>query len=272
MSPADDPLWDKLREIGCLGDYPVIYLPSTESTNSVAMQSGLAGATPGTLVVAETQTGGRGRLGRIWHSPPGAGLYFSIILRPRLDLADLAKITLLAGVAACQSIEAVTGLRPLIKWPNDLLLNGQKFAGILTESALPAIGRPLVIIGIGINVATPLHLFPADLQGRVTSLDSAAGFSCMRGKLLAAVVTCIQELLSVLEQGGFAAIRAEFSRRDCTLGRLLSWVTPAGAVVQGTALGIDQQGLLHIQDATGRIHEVLSGDVTLADQQKKPAI
>lgn len=264
----DDTLWQKMMQSGLLDERQVHYLPATTSTNDVAMELGLAGAAVGTLVVAEIQTGGRGRLGRTWLSPPGAGLYFSLILRPRLDPADLPKITLVAGVAACRAIEAATGLNPMIKWPNDLLLSSRKFAGILTETApLPAQGSPLVVVGIGINVNTSAEQFPNSLRDKGTSLALETGAVILRGQILKSVVQAVIEGVEQFEQTGFDPVRSDFSARDFTFGRTLSWVTPEGKIVQGEGAGIDCQGLLHIRDAAGLLHEVLSGDVTLAIDQ-----
>ena len=112
----------------------IIRLKVTESTNSVALVMGREGAATGTVVVAESQTGGRGRLNRQWISPPDTGLYFSLILRPELAPENLARVTLAAGLAVCKAVETECGVLPAIKWPNDLLLDGKKFGGILTET------------------------------------------------------------------------------------------------------------------------------------------
>lgn len=264
MLPAD-PIWQDMLATSLLDHRPVHFFSSTSSTNTEAMQLGLAGAPAGTLVVAETQTEGRGRRGRPWLSPTGAGLYFSLILRPMIDPADLPKITLAAGVAACRAIETLTGLNPMIKWPNDLLLSNRKFAGILTETApLPAQGPPMVIVGVGININTKADQFPENLRDKITSLALEKGASLLRGPLLAAVVAEIVRGIKQLELVGFAQIRSDFSVRDFTFGRTLTWLTPDSRKVEGEGVGIDAEGLLHIRDAAGLVHEVLSGDVTLA--------
>jgi BirA family transcriptional regulator, biotin operon repressor / biotin---[acetyl-CoA-carboxylase] ligase len=258
-----DSLWQQLAS-GFFAGRPARLLATTGSTNLDALEAGRLGAAAGTLIVAETQTGGRGRLGRQWLSPPGTGLYFSVILRPRLIPADLPKITLAAGLAVCKGVEAETGLQPAIKWPNDLLLGGHKFCGILAESEFSPRNEPLVALGIGLNVNTPSTAFPAEFAGKATSLLIAAGRHYHRGPLLAAVLTNLDQALAQLEAGGFAKILAEWRQRDASTGRRLTWVTPAGAVVSGLSLGPDEEGVLHILDDAGVRHEVLSGDLTLA--------
>lgn len=259
--PTHDPLWQQLAA-GSFAGRPARLLASTASTNSDALALGRGGAATGTLIVAETQTGGRGRLGRSWLSPPGAGLYFSLILRPRLAPVDFPKITLAAGLAVCRAVEEETGLSPAIKWPNDLLLDNRKFCGILTEGD-PLSSDPLAVLGIGINVTTPFAAFPEALRAKATSLLAHSGTLYARGRLLAAVLSRLEAVLARLEGGDFATILAEWRKRDALLGKRLSWVTPAGAIVTGIALGPDEEGVLHLQGDTGIIHEVLSGDLDL---------
>jgi BirA family transcriptional regulator, biotin operon repressor / biotin---[acetyl-CoA-carboxylase] ligase len=262
----DDPLWRQLAT-GFFAGRPARLLACTGSTNQDGLAHGRRGAAAGTLLVAETQTAGRGRLGRQWLSPPGTGLYFSVILRPRLAPADFPKITLAAGLAVCQAVETATGLAPAIKWPNDLLLAGRKFCGILTESEGLADRAPLAVLGIGLNVSTPLAAFPAELREKATSLLAHAGRHYQRGPLLLAILTRLERVLGQLEDGLFAELLAEWRRRDGLAGKRLSWLTPAGEVVAGLALGPDANGILRIRDESGGIHEVLSGDLSLAAKE-----
>jgi BirA family transcriptional regulator, biotin operon repressor / biotin---[acetyl-CoA-carboxylase] ligase len=265
-SSSDDPLWQQLAT-GSLAGRPARLLATTDSTNRDALAEGRRGAAAGTLIVADGQTGGRGRLGRPWLSPPGTGLYFSVILRPRLAPADLPKITLAAGLAVCQAVEAETGLQPAIKWPNDLLLGGRKFCGILTESELPPGGVQLAVLGIGININTPAALLPPELREKATSLLDHTGRRYHRGPLLAAILVRLDAVLAQLEKGLFREILSEWRQRDGLAGRRLSWVTPAGTVVTGIGLGPDDEGVLHIRDDAGTEHEVLSGDLKLAERR-----
>ena len=240
----------------------------TESTNSLALELGRQGAAAGTVVVAETQTRGRGRLERQWFSPPGTGLYFSMILRPRLDPVDLPKITLAAGVAVCQALEQVCLVSPGIKWPNDILLEGKKIGGILCETA-PISGTDtppeiLVILGVGLNITTPAEAFPEGVRGRAASLLTFTGQEYDKEQILEKVLTSIDDVILRMESGGIDVLLKQWQARDVFEGKTLSWLNPAGKVVTGRALGIDSSGQYHIRDTRGRVHRVVSGDINLA--------
>jgi BirA family biotin operon repressor/biotin-[acetyl-CoA-carboxylase] ligase len=260
-----DPLWQSMRETGRIAGHPVLFLETTDSTNTVAMALAHQGAANGTLVVAECQSAGRGRLARQWISPAGCGLYVSFILRPHLELADLPKATLAAGVALCRAVIRITGIAVQLKWPNDLLFDGKKCGGILTETTgIMGEGPVAVILGIGVNVNTPQAAFPEELQGKATSLAAARGREFLRGPLLAALVDEVGDVVGRMEQGEFAAILAEWRQHDGLAGQRLSWLTPQQIVVAGISLGPDAEGRLHIRDDHGAVHEVLSGDLNLA--------
>jgi len=245
----------------------IIRLKVAGSTNSVALAEGEKGALPGTVVVADSQTVGRGRLNRNWISPPGMGLYFSVLLRPDLAAEDLPKITLAAGLAICKAIESEYGIVPKIKWPNDLLLAGRKFGGILTETGalqkMPNKQKPLVIVGVGLNLHLPDGGFPPDLKKRATSLSLHTDREISVDRLLEACIRAIEEVVLRLEKGDFPKILQDWKQRDASQGKVLAWVTPQGKKVTGVSLGPDADGMLHIKDQAGTIHEVLSGDVNL---------
>jgi len=260
-----DQAWEKMAATGQLADRKVHFQTQTVSTNDDALGLARAGAASGTLVVAERQSQGRGRLGREWLSPPGVGLYCSLILRPQLDPADLPKLTLAAGLAASRAVELVTGLRPLLKWPNDLWLAGKKVGGILAEARFEQ-GGPVVVLGIGVNVNTSPDSFPADLQKKVTSLLLHSGREFARSALLATLWEEVMAMVARLEREGFTGILADWRERDATLGRELAWLTPSNQVVRGLSLGPDADGLLRIRDGVGQVHEVISGDIALAEK------
>ena len=243
----------------------IVRLKVTESTNAVALELGQQGAVPGTVVVAETQTGGRGRLNRSWLSPAGTGLYFSVVLRPALAPEDLPRVTLAAGLAVCKAVETEYGIYPKIKWPNDLLLDGRKFGGILTETeSLAGSGSsPLVVVGIGLNLSSPGGGFPDDLLERATAISLHADREISAAILLESCVVAIENEVLRLEKGDFAAILKEWSQRDAIKGKVLTWVTPKGQKVTGVSLGPDPDGTLRIKDDSGDIHIVISGDVNL---------
>ncbi len=248
-----------------VADSLVRYLEETDSTNRVALELAGQNAPAGSLVVAARQTAGRGRLGKVWLSPPGRGLYFSLLLRPELPWADLPKITLAAGVGVCRAVEGITALAPRLKWPNDVLLADRKFCGILTETG-PVVGAdvPVVVIGVGMNVSSRSADFPVELRSRVTSLGIESGIDYDLDDVLAAVVPEIKAAVAALERGGFAGILAEWRQLDGTLGRELDWLAADGRPVRGISLGPDDEGVLRIRDRDGHIHAVLSGDLSLA--------
>jgi len=250
-----------------VGPREIIRLDVTESTNSVALALGREGAKAGTVVVAGEQTGGRGRLNRSWLSPPGMGLYFSVIMRPGIAPEHLPRITLAAGLAVCKAVETEYGIFPRIKWPNDLLLGGRKFGGILSETGpahnIPAGQKPLVVVGVGLNIVPPAGGFPAELRERATSLSSHGGREVSVETLLETCVVSIEKELQRLEKGDFPATLEEWQRRDAGQGKVLTWVTEQGKAVTGVSLGPDADGALRIQDQAGTIHTVLSGDIKL---------
>ena len=261
-----DNLWQTMILTGELGHHPVHFFPSTGSTNDLALALCNTGAPDTTLVVADSQSAGRGRLvGRAWHSPPGTGLYFSLILRPRLAPADFPKLTLAAGLALCKGLENHTPCRPGLKWPNDLFLQGKKCGGILTETqGLAGAGQTAVVIGIGLNVNTQPEAFSGELHSKATSLLAATGALYDRGPLLAAILAELNLAVARLEQGDFPAILTEWRQRDIHAGQEVSWVNSQGQIITGISLGPDEEGFLHLRDAQGRVHCVISGDISLA--------
>ncbi|MDP3029220.1 MAG: biotin--[acetyl-CoA-carboxylase] ligase [Deltaproteobacteria bacterium] len=235
------------------------YLPTTGSTNNVARDLAEKGAPEGTIVIAESQTKGRGRLDRTWHSPPGAGLYFSIVLRPQLDPSDLPKITLLAGIAVAESIEETTGLHPLIKWPNDLLLADKKVAGILTE-LYGDITSPYVILGIGINVHTRREEFLPELQEIATSLAMVGGQNISRTRLLQAVLEHLEKWYELFKKGVFQPILDAWRKRCVIIGAHVK-ILSGEKELEGTVVDVDVGGALLLRDQSGQIQRILSGEV-----------
>ncbi len=246
-------------ETTVLGQRDIKYLLRTGSTNDVARTLAEEGAPEGTIVIAETQTRGRGRLGRTWHSPPGAGLYFSVILRPPLDPQELPKITLLAAVAIAESIREITRLDPAIKWPNDLLLEGKKAAGILTE-LYGAMTSPYVILGVGINVHTRREEFPPDLQEIATSLDMAGGQNISRTKLMQVVLKHLEKWYELFKKGIFKPILDAW-RKGCVIIGAQVKIISGGKEVEGKVADVDEDGALLLRDQAGQTHRILSGEI-----------
>jgi len=238
---------------------PVHHFETLASTNDLAKELAARGAPEGTVVVAETQTGGRGRLGREWNSPPGVGLYISLVLRPMLPPVELPQITLTTAVAVVRAVRRVAGVAPGIKWPNDLLLNGKKLGGILTEMETESDRIRHVVVGLGLNVNNPG--FPVELVATATSLTLAAGGAFSRVNLLKAWLEEFEELYGRFLNQGFPEILEEWKRFTVTLGRMVT-VRQGPREISGLALDVAPDGALLLRTAAGEIVRVTSGEIT----------
>jgi BirA family biotin operon repressor/biotin-[acetyl-CoA-carboxylase] ligase len=241
----------KTRDLG----RRVFIFPSTDSTNRVALDMGRKGAPHGQAILAESQTAGRGRLGRTWNSPAGKGIYLSVILRPKLELAQVSKLTLAAAVAAAEALEAAGIKNVQIKWPNDILIKSRKICGILTEMVAEADRVECVILGIGINVNSA----QADLPSHATSLKLEAGKAFDRSLLVAELLNRLEERLSQVTGRSWEAVRAAWNQRSAVKGKSVK-VTTLSEAVQGTAQGLDPSGALLVKTREG-VKKVYSGDV-----------
>lgn len=228
------------------------------STNDEVARLARTGAPEGTLVVADTQTGGRGRLGRSWVSPPRENLYFSFLLRPAWQASDLPPLSLVVAVGLARGLEPFVGTLPRLKWPNDVLCAGRKLSGILVEMATEEARVAHVVVGIGLNVNQ--QSFPGELSGIATSLRAAAAREFPRAEVLATVLLALERSIERIYQGDRAALLAEWEERACHLGREIE-VRGRDGSVRGVALGISPSGALIVRDAAGRRQEVLAGDV-----------
>jgi BirA family biotin operon repressor/biotin-[acetyl-CoA-carboxylase] ligase len=237
---------------------PVHYFETLDSTNNLAKELAAREAPEGTVVIAETQTGGRGRLGREWDSPPGVGLYVSVVLRPLLPPVELPQITLSTAVAAVRAIRRVTGVAPGIKWPNDLLLNGKKLGGILTEMETESDRIRHVVTGLGLNVNNPN--FPPELAGTAISLSQALGGSFSRVDLLQAWLEEFEKVYERFVNRGFAEILIEWKRYTITLGREVM-VRQGPRLIFGQAVDVAIDGALLIHTPDGETVRVTSGEI-----------
>lgn len=233
------------------------YLPAVASTNDEAKRLGALGWPEGTLVVAEYQSAGRGRLGRRWSSPPG-GLWFSLIVKPCLALSDLGPLTIVAAVALQRAVRDQTGLETKIKWPNDLVVDGRKLAGILAEASGELGRADLVVIGLGLNVNQEAADFPPEIRPRAVSLRMLAGGTVARVPIVRAFLGHFETLFFQGKQDRYRQALAEASVNSATLGRRVSVATGAGTV-EGRALRLDPDGALVIETETGLVR-VLSGE------------
>ena len=238
----------------------VFHFFKTDSTNRVAMELGFVGEPEGTVVMAEEQTAGRGRAGRSWHSEKGTGLYFSILLRPRLSPAQALLLTMLAGVSAQAAVEAVTGLAPEIKWPNDLLLNGKKLGGILTEMHAEPSAVRFVVVGIGIN--TNQEKFPSELAAIATSLRRESGRITFRLELLVRLLSQFENDYSRFLAEGAAFVVQRFQKASSFANGRRVRVDTGVESYLGTTAGLSPEGLLVVKRENGQATTVIAGDVT----------
>jgi BirA family biotin operon repressor/biotin-[acetyl-CoA-carboxylase] ligase len=235
---------------------------TVESTNEEAARLAGAGVAEGTVVVADAQRRGRGRMGRRWDSPSRLGLYMSVVLRPPIAAHDAPVLSLVGAVAAAEAIERETGLAAKIKWPNDLVLRGLKVGGILGEVQTGAARVQAIILGIGINVNQTVTDFPVALRGRATSLRIEAGSAVDRGAMTRALCDSLDRWYDRFLSAQVGAILDEVRRRCLTVGcEVVAWC--GGQPVRGLALEVDDSGALVIEDAAGRRHRLVAADVTL---------
>lgn len=229
----------------------LIWYDDIDSTNTVAMALADRGVDEGCVVAADTQTGGRGRRGRGWSSPPGAGVYASVVLRPSLRAAPL--LTIAAGVAIADGVAAASGLECDLKWPNDVYAGGRKLAGILAEGSTTH-----VVVGFGINVVPAV--MPNEVAGRATSIGGELGRDVDRGLVLAECLSSLWRRYQAIEAHREREVLDAWRARAVTsMGRPIVWHGPDGDE-RGRMAGVDEAGAL-LMDAGGRVVRVISGEV-----------
>ena len=238
----------------------ILHFFKTDSTNRVALELGYAGEPEGTIVLAEEQTAGRGRAGRAWHSERGTGLYLTMLLRPRLSPAQAPLLTMLAGISAQAAIRAQTDLAAELKWPNDLLLDGKKVGGILTEMHAEPNAVRFVIVGIGINVNQ--EKFPAELGAMATSLRNESGRLTYRLELLVRLLMQFEsDYNRFLREGPSFVVERFQSESSFARGRRVRVDTGIESYV-GTTAGLSPEGLLLVERENGSLVTVIAGDVS----------
>ncbi len=238
----------------------IIHYDSIPSSNNEAKRLAFAGAKDGTVVVAEEQGAGKGRLSRGWFSPHGKGIWFSVIIRPPFLPQDAPKCTLMAAVAIVRAARKY-GLDVGIKWPNDILYEGKKLVGILTEMNAEMERINYIVIGTGINVNLWPDDFPEEVRDIATSLAMAKGEALPRKELFAHILNAFDELYQAVLKDGFAPVLDEWRKYTITLGRLVN-VIGVNETFYGTAVDIDEDGALLIETDDG-IKKVLAGDVSI---------
>ena len=245
-------------------DYPwksqFTWFDTVDSTNNYLKAQALLGAPHGSVAVADCQTGGKGRLGRSFQSPGGVGVYLSILLRPQRPPEELLHLTCAVGTAMCDALERACGIRPGIKWTNDLVFGRKKAAGILTELGTDGT-EYYAVVGIGVNCCQKAADFPPELRDKATSLAMEAGRPIDRSVVAAAMMDALYRM----DQGLFSGKKAMLSqyKRDCvTLGKEISLVR-GDEVSHGTALDIGENGDLIVRFENGTVRPVSPGEVSV---------
>ena len=241
----------------------LLWFDSIDSTNTRAKELGKQGAPHGTILIADHQTGGRGRLGRNFLSPAGSGIYLSVILRPGCAPGALMHLTCAAAVAMCEAVEAAAGFRPGIKWTNDLVYRGRKLAGILTELSLTARGTvDYAIVGVGINCCQRITDFAEEIQGMACSLAMFADSEIDRSQVAAAMIEALWQMDQTLLTDKPRVM--DSYRADCiTVGKEVSLLRGDGNIRHGRAVAVDDDGALLVEFSPGVTEIVNSGEISV---------
>ncbi|PYJ05839.1 MAG: biotin--[acetyl-CoA-carboxylase] ligase [Verrucomicrobia bacterium] len=234
----------------------------TTSTNDVIGKLAQNGVKEGVVVFAESQTKGRGRLGRRWVSPAKKGLWFSVLLKPELRPQAATQLTVAAATALRRAIELQTGLKPDIKWPNDILIRGKKVAGILTELNAELDHIKYVILGVGVDVNMNAGDFPADLRKLATSLKTESGGSVSRPELAVGILRELDRDYTRLCAGRFSTVAGEWEAHCATIGHHVV-IRTGGRQVRGRAEALSEEGALLLRTDHGHLERIVAGDVTL---------
>ncbi len=250
-----------LGSLGFLSD--VVYHDSTDSTNKEALRLAQQGKLEWTVVIADHQTGGRGRQGRVWYSPFNANIYTSFILRPCLPVEHLPAISLLAGMVVAMVIEYFTGMNVEVKWPNDVLVHNKKISGILLELGVDKENETFVVVGIGINVNSDIASYPDDIAGIALSMNSLTGKTYNRTEILKYLYRIFNKWYQVyVRNNGFKGIKDTFMRRFKMADEIV-YIVDGKDRMSGLIKDIDDYGGLMIMDKNNKVNTIKTGDVHL---------
>lgn len=238
------------------------YYTSCTSTQIIAADKARQGASHGTVIISEEQTAGKGRLERSWDSTANKGIWMSVIIRPTISPEFAAQFTLVSAVAITQAIQEVTNLTPQIKWPNDILINGKKVTGILTELQADMDIVHSIIIGIGVNVNQELSAFDESIQNIATSLKMENGEEVDRSLLVAKILYYLEKYGDLYVEKGFEPIKILWESHNCTIGKRIR-ATMLRETLEGVALGITKDGILELRLDSGEIRGIYSADIHL---------
>ncbi len=257
---ADD-IASRLGKVNAIGR-EIVVLDQSTSTNDEVEKAAMNGQKEGLVVFAESQTRGRGRMARRWSSPTRRGLWFSLLLRPKLTPSECTKLTAATATALTRAIRQKTDIRPEIKWPNDLMIDGKKFGGILTEMSAELDNIRHVVVGIGINVNQTASEFPNEIKSSATSLKLATQNNISRTDLAIEFLRELDRDYSRTLNGNFTSVASEWIRDCSTLGKQVK-ITIGKRRIIGRAEALDETGALLLRTEHGRVERVTGGDVAL---------
>jgi BirA family biotin operon repressor/biotin-[acetyl-CoA-carboxylase] ligase len=252
----------QMRLAGCGITWQIRHVPVADSTNRLAMGLVREGAPEGTVVIAESQSAGRGRLQRVWQSPPGLNLYLSVILRPAIAPADAAQVTLMAGVAVAETIADLGIAGVGLKWPNDVQIQGRKVCGILTEARMEKGSIGALVVGIGVNVNIRRDRFAPAHRQSATSLKEEAGQTQNRQDVAFALCRHFEKWYGLYLGQGFATVREAWLARSGMVGKSVR-ILFREELQEGRVAGIDRDGALLLTDAAGTLTRITAGDATI---------
>ena len=257
---ADD-LYSRLGKTRVIGRQIQVF-EETTSTNDLMARLGRAGVPEGMVIFAESQTKGRGRMGRTWISPARKGLWFSVLLRPDISPQAATQLTIASATSLVRAIVAQTGIVPEIKWPNDVLIRGKKVAGILTEMSAELDHLKELVLGIGIDVNLEPGEFPSALRKIATSIRIESGQKIDRAALAVAILRELDADYERIQNGGFEAVADEWQRHCSTIGAHVS-IRVGERAIRGLAEALDADGALLLRGPHGHLERIIGGDVTM---------
>jgi BirA family biotin operon repressor/biotin-[acetyl-CoA-carboxylase] ligase len=240
--------------------HTILRYDEVTSTNTLILDDETLLSNHGLVMLARHQTAGRGRMGRIWASIPGAQLQFSVVVHPRVPDAQVPVVALIAGLAVARGIARATDLRPVLRWPNDVFLDGRKVCGILVEAKPDAQGRPRLVVGIGINCQGRAEDFPPEVRPILTTLAQSRGAPVDNEAVLQAVLEELERLLERLAAGEQQALLEEWQRHAQFRGARVRWRSARGPV-EAVVEGLNAEGFLTARDDQGRSHTVVSSEL-----------
>jgi BirA family biotin operon repressor/biotin-[acetyl-CoA-carboxylase] ligase len=233
-----------------------------DSTNTVAKFLSMNDVENGTVVISEKQTHAKGRSGKSWESPLG-GVWLSVILKPNVDQSKFPLITLSTGVAVAKTLEKIGVENPEIKWPNDIIINGKKVCGILTEAVAKFNTVENVIIGVGIDANLDISQFPEELQSGTTTLKEELKRECNENTLIKIFLEEFEKICELFNQEGYEDILKEWRKRSYSIGKIVEVREPFNANYDGYVVGINKEGALIVEKIDGTLKKVISGECSI---------